>query len=295
VKYVRKNTREVEWSYHLGDINWTEVNPEWCADHYYNLPCDQWNLKECIDWSHVNDIDFKNYSSWEAMLVSIRNFNLVIEVNYTSAREKDLAIASDIVWYYRGNLSHQHNPDYLPNGNIIIVDSNNNKFIEVNRTTKEIVWEWSHPSIEWARDCDLMPDDRYLITDIDKAMIINRTTGKILHTFPRFFGGYEADYLSETNTVLIACGSSGEIFEYSLDTGEKVWSWGSNALRQITIGNVVIFILFEITWIIIAFSIQTKMKWMIIIPMLILIGLEIYVVADFYTLLTKIFVRMING
>lgn len=295
IKFVRKSSKEVEWSYKIGDINWTKVNSSWGADHYYNLPCEQWNMEECIDWSHVNDINFKNYGNWEGMMVSIRNFNLIIEVNYTRAKQRDAAVAEDIVWYYRGALAHQHNPDYLPNGNIVIVDSDNQKLIEVNKTTKEIVWEWNHPSLTWPRDCDLMPDNRYLITDVDKALIMNRTSGEILQTFSPLFGGYEADYLETTDTILVSCGTSGVIFEYDISTGEKVWKWGTNVNMQVIYSNCILFILFEGFWLLVAFQWQSKWRWGIIIPLIILIGLELYIMIAYHRILVMIFVRFING
>ncbi|NHJ46514.1 MAG: hypothetical protein FK733_01885 [Asgard group archaeon] len=295
IKFVRRSTKEVEWSYRLEDINWTQVNSSWGPNHYYNLPCNQWNLETCIDWSHLNDIDFNDYGTWEGMMISIRNFNLIIEVNYTSARFRDNATAEDIVWYYTGALSHQHNPDYLPNGNILIVDSNNQKLIEVNKTSKEIIWEWTHQSITWPRDCDLMPNNRLLLTDLDKVLIINRTSGEILREFPRIFGGYEADYLIGTNTVLVSCGSSGILIEYDCDTGEIVWRWGSNVLISIAYSNCIFIILYELTWIVTGIFMKSKWKWMLIIPLLILIGFEIYIMIAYHNLVTNIFLLAING
>jgi len=37
-------------------------------------------------------------------------------------------------------LQRQHNPDYLSSGNIIIADSENNRIIQVNYTTKNVEW-----------------------------------------------------------------------------------------------------------------------------------------------------------
>lgn len=295
IKYVRKSTKEVEWTYRLQDINWTQVNSSWGPDHLYNLPCNQWNLEECIDWSHLNDIDFKNYGSWESMLISIRNFNLIIEVNYTRASQRVTAVADDIVWYYQGDLTHQHNPDYLPNGNLLIVDSNKQKIIELNMSTMEIVWEWSHPSIIWPRDCDLMPNNRYLLTDVDKVLIINKTTGEILQTFTKIFGGYEADYLPSTDTVLVSSGSSGILLEFDCNSGEIVWKWGTDALRQISYSNLFLFLFYEIFWILIATQMKSKWRWILIIPLSLMIIFEIAIMISYYPIMTKIFVSAING
>jgi outer membrane protein assembly factor BamB len=295
IKYINKSSMEVEWEYKLEDINWTEVNSSWGPDHYYNMPCNQWNMIQCIDWSHLNDIDFKNYGSWEAMLVSIRNFDLIIEVNYTAARQRINATAEDITWYYTGKMHHQHNPDYLPNGNLIIVDSDNQKFIEVNMSTKEIVWEWTDSSIRWPRDCDLIPNDCYLITDIDRALIMNRTSGEILIEFGKIFGGYEADYITSSNTVIVSSGSSGVIIEYDANTGEIVWKWGTDVLKQIAFSNCIFLIIYESLWIFLGIFMESKNRFFLIIPLLLLIGLEVYILVDYHNLTASLFEFAING
>jgi len=295
VKFVRKSTKEVEWAYHLKDINWTLVNSTWGPNHLYNLPCEQWDLEECIDWSHLNDIDFKNYGTWESMLISIRNFNLIIEVNYTRASQRTIAVAEDIVWYYHGELTHQHNPDYLPNGNLLIVNSDKQKIIELNMTTKEVIWEWSHPSLSWPRDCDLMPNNRLLVTDVDKVLIVNITSGDIIHIFEPIFGGYEADFLPVTNTVLVSCGSAGVILEYDIESGKIVWRWGTDVLKHIVYSNMFILIFYEFLWIMIATQMKSKKRWFLIIPFGILIVLELSLIIGYYPFMVNIFVSSING
>ncbi|MFW9923177.1 MAG: YncE family protein [Candidatus Thorarchaeota archaeon] len=295
IKFVNKATKTVEWIFSLGDINWTEVNPEWGPNHLYNLPCNQWNLEQCIDWSHLNDIDFKDYGSWEAMLVSIRNFNLIIEVNYTQARTRETATAEDICWYYTGEFYHQHNPDYLPNGNLLVVDSDNQRFVELNMTTKEIVWQWTHPSISWPRDCDLIPNKRLLITDVDKVLIINITSGEILQIFTKIFGGYEADYIESSDTILVSCGSSGILLEYDCETGKIIWKWGTDVIKQITYANCIIFIIYEFMWIVITFQMKAKWRWFLIAILFLVIGFEIFLLVNYYPNMTYIFVHAING
>ncbi|GAI79789.1 unnamed protein product [marine sediment metagenome] len=60
--------KSIIWSWEPAQINWTKVNPEWDSDHYYNNP-------STYDWSHLNDVDFKQYSTWNSCLISIRNFD----------------------------------------------------------------------------------------------------------------------------------------------------------------------------------------------------------------------------
>ena len=295
--YVRKSTKEIEWVFELGDINWTAVNSSWDESHLFNNPCRQWNMETCVDWSHVNDLDFKDYGTWEGMLISIRNFNLIIEVNYTKARASSTALASDITWYYQGNLFHQHNPDYLPNGNIIIVDSDNQKFIEVNMTNNEIEWEWTHPSVTWPRDCDLMLDNCFLITDVDKVYILNRSSEEIIFTVSNTFEAYEADYIEDTVSVLISYGVTGILKEFDINTGELIWKWGSNVPKQIAYVNSIFLILIEGFWIYEILSTETRKKWIKIlktIPLALLICFHLFVMIGYHQIMVYLFTISIN-
>ncbi|MBD3353495.1 MAG: hypothetical protein GF364_18575 [Candidatus Lokiarchaeota archaeon] len=161
-------------------------------------------------WTHLNDADWINKTQYgfynDTILVSLRNFDLIVEVNYSDTKE--------IVWWYGEPCNHeylykQHNPDRLPNNNTIICDSENHKIIEINYTTKQIEWEFElefpNGQLRWARDCDDMGDGRYLITDSTNArlLIIDRETKqieKIIHS-PLLFQVYDADY---TNGKIIA-------------------------------------------------------------------------------------------
>ena len=67
----------------------------------------------------------------QAAVISIKLKYLDI---WTAARQKNWADVFDITWYFGfpGNhslLNHQHNADYLDNGNIIVADSENQRII----------------------------------------------------------------------------------------------------------------------------------------------------------------------
>ena len=134
-----------------------------------------------------------------------------------------------------------------------------------------------------------------MITDVDRVLIINRTTGQILNEFGPIFGSCEEDYLSSSNTILVSSGSSGVIKEYDINTGEIVWEWGTDVLIQIAYSNCAFLIGYEVLWILIGIFMKSKLKWVLIIPLIALIGLEIYIMAGYYDLTTKIFVASING
>ena len=160
--------KSIIWSWEPAQINWTKVNPKWDSDHYYNNP-------STYDWSHLNDVDFKQYSTWNACLISIRNFDLIVEVNYT-ADFNDPNNSDNINWWYGDYENHtllfrQHNPDYLDSGNVIISDSGNDRIIEINYTTKEVEWKLDQ-GLNWPRDADELDNRNILITDSSNSRII---------------------------------------------------------------------------------------------------------------------------
>ena len=195
------------------DINWTElaINAGWSqkALEYVQNPTG--------DWTHTNYAGWVNGTklgrSYDSILISIRNFNLILEVNYSATKE--------VIWLYGEpedfrTLNHQHNPDIRDNGNIIICDSENRRIIEVNYTTREVVWEFHldfpHGELRWARDCDDIGNGTYMITDSNNGRIffLDRET----KTITKEFGGwylaqpYEADYVSIDGKNWILVGDS---------------------------------------------------------------------------------------
>jgi hypothetical protein len=234
--------KDVVWEWKPEDIDWEDVNSAWDSDHYFNNPT-------TYDWTHLNDVDFKNYSTWTGMLVSIRNFDLVVEVNFTSARNYSEARADDIVWYYgdyqdHDLLFHQHNPEYIDNGNIMIADSENQRIIEVNYITKDVVWKYDE-GLVWSRDCDELEDDRLLITDVDRVFEINKVTKEVLWEYEgELMTAYEADRLDNGNT-LIGTGIGGIAIEVN-SNGDIVWQYGVSYPKFAAYMNGIILLLFEV-------------------------------------------------
>lgn len=190
-----------EWDPRNPDhVNWTEVavNAGWSQEalDYVQNPTG--------DWTHTNDAEWVNGSrlgrTYDSLLVSIRNFNLILEVNYTETKE--------VIWWYGepedfDTLNHQHNPDIRDNGNIIICDSENRRIIEVDYNTKEVVWEFSlsfpRGELRWARDCDDIGNGTYMVTDSNNGRIffVDRDAGVITQEFGGYYLAqpYEADYV----------------------------------------------------------------------------------------------------
>ena len=222
--------KDIVWSWEPKQINWTQVNPNWASEHYYNNPL-------VYDFSHMNDVEFKQYGVWNACLISIRNFDLVVEVNYTAEKMGPANNPTNIVWWYGdyGNYSminQQHNPDYLDNGNIIIADSQNNRIIEVNKTTKEIVWQYDE-GLRWPRDADELENNRLLITDCfnNRIIEIDKTSKEILWKYSRnTIIPYEADML-ENGNILISGDYGGKIIEVNRN-GKVVWVYGRSVVQS---------------------------------------------------------------
>ena len=241
IDYPNKNI-VYEWKPEL--INWTQVNPKWDSSHYYNQPF-------AFDWTHLNDVDFKNYSTWSALLISIRNFDLIVEVNYT-AEQISPNDPSNIVWYFGdyGNhslLNHQHNPDYLSDGNIIVSDSENNRILKVNYTTKEIYWIYQG-GLNWPRDADELENGNILITDSMNGRIIevDEDSKAIVWEFRGdLLNPYEADRLENGNT-LVGNGLGGVVYEINHD-GIEVWRYGHSYLKIMIYLNCILAVIIEST------------------------------------------------
>ncbi|MFX0061496.1 MAG: aryl-sulfate sulfotransferase [Candidatus Hermodarchaeota archaeon] len=230
IDYPNKN---IVWEWKPELINWTEVNPAWGSDHYFNT-------KTAFDWTHLNDVDFKQYETWNACLVSIRNFDLIVEINYTAESIGPSNNPANILWWYGDYENHsliymQHNPDYLENGNIIIADSTNNRILEINKTSKQVVWSYAE-GLKWPRDANVLDNGNVLITDSFNHRIIevNKDTKEIVW----FFKGdlifpYEADMLENENILFGS--ADGTVYEINKD-GIVIWRYG------VSYGKIVIYL-----------------------------------------------------
>ena len=210
------NPEQIVWEWdpkNPDHINWTKlaITAGWSqkALNYVQNPKG--------DWTHTNDAEWVNGTkfgrTYDSLLISIRNFNLILEVNYSDTR--------DVIWWYGEpenyrTLNHQHNPDIRDNGNIIICDSENRRIIEVDYNTKEIVWrfrlDFPFGELRWARDCDDIGNGTYMITDSNNGRIffVDREEGKIIKEFGGWYLAqpYEADYIEIDGKHWILVGDS---------------------------------------------------------------------------------------
>ncbi len=221
--------KDIVWEWNAREINWEKINPDWGSEHYYNNPIN-------FAFTHINDVDYKLYDNYSACLISIREFNLIVEVNYTAEKTDRENDPDNIIWYYgdyedKTLLNHQHNPDYLDNGNILIADSGNNRVIEVDYKEKEVVWEY-HEGLHWPRDADDLGDGTILITDAQNNRIIKIDKEKktVLWSHETdLIIPYEADQLDD-DVILVGNGHAGTVLEIKSNGAEKVL-YGTDFLK----------------------------------------------------------------
>ncbi len=218
--------KNIIWSWNatnVSDINWTKfANDRGWSD----FPFFESSNLILGPWAYVNDVDFINGSkfgrNYDSLLLSLRNLDLVIEINYSDSKE--------IVWWYgQPNnstlLNHQHEPDRIDNGNTIICDSENNRVIEINSTTKEIVWElklkFPYGKFRWVRDCDDIGNGLRLITDSgnNRLLIFDTKSRKIIKEIrnPWLSTPYEADLL-DNGQILVGNMMGGNILFIDYDS-----------------------------------------------------------------------------
>jgi len=177
-----------------GSVTWS-----WNASARYDPPADPTRT----DWLHINDADRIAEGRY---LVSVRNANQllvlqrgegVVEVINRDPGPDDGRIRGD-----PDVLDHQHNPQWLGDGAVLVADSENHRVVELHRTD-EGTWEpaWTltaagGTALDWPRDADRLPDGTTLVTDTRNArVVLVDETGRLLasHRFDYRTLPYEAD------------------------------------------------------------------------------------------------------
>ncbi len=112
-------------------------------------------------WTHTNAVSrLENGNT----LISLRNFNFVVEVDPQGAVVRKIG---------EGILRHQHDPEVLPGGNILVADhSRLQRAIEIDSGTGNIVWEFivRDPQNWPVRDVNRLPNGNTLITGTTKII-----------------------------------------------------------------------------------------------------------------------------
>ena len=103
-------------------------------------------------------------------LISIRNFDLLVEVDPSG----------EIVWSLAGNVKDPHDPEVLPNGNILVSGKvgHGKKSMEITRDGR-VVWRYERPDFQVLRYNHVLPNGNIIMTSQTKIVEINRS-GDIL-------------------------------------------------------------------------------------------------------------------
>lgn len=142
-----------------GDVQVKEVDPKgkvvwtWRAKADF----DKAPYKDADEggWTHANAVTrLKNGNT----LISPRNFNCLVEVD-TEGKVVDI-IGEEF-------LIHQHDPEVLPNGNILVANHGKPHAVEeIDAKTKKVIWRFAMPDRKtWpVRDANRLPNGNTLIT-----------------------------------------------------------------------------------------------------------------------------------
>lgn len=194
-----------------GEVTW-----QWNASEFYDTPNDATKT----DWLHINDVDRIANGKF---LISVRNANqlVIVERNrgVIEVINKDDDESNDASCGKRGQLSdsdgdsefrcgdptvinHQHNPQWLGDGAVLVADSDNDRIVELHRTDNgswEPVWILNSAggvSFDWPRDADRLPNGNTLITDtLNKRLVEVTDSGEVVWSVQTERIPYEADRL----------------------------------------------------------------------------------------------------
>jgi len=155
-----------------GEVTW-----EWEASTRYAAPDDPTKT----DWLHINDVDRIGDGRF---LVSVRNANQLIVLERGEGvvevinEDRDDDTDDDGLVGDPDVLYHQHNPQWLGDGAVLVADSENHRVVELHRNENG-VWEpvWvlegaAGQQFNWPRDADRLPNGNTLITDTRNARLV---------------------------------------------------------------------------------------------------------------------------
>ncbi|MFB6297459.1 MAG: hypothetical protein ABEH56_02945 [Salinirussus sp.] len=188
---------------------------QWNASSFYEAPPDPTR----VDWLHLNDVDVIGEGRY---LVSVRNANqlLIVErgagvqevINADPPGSDDDSCLENSGFADRdgdddvrcgdpGVLDHQHNPQWLGPGAVLVADSDNNRAVELHERDGRWrpVWQVSElagVTMDWPRDADRLPNGNTLITDTFNRRVVEISpNGSVVWGIRTELIPYEADRL----------------------------------------------------------------------------------------------------
>ncbi|TQQ78447.1 hypothetical protein EGH24_14645 [Halonotius terrestris] len=200
-----------------GEVTW-----QWNASSFYDAPQDP----TTTDWLHINDVDVISTGRY---LVSVRNANQlliikrgegvvdVINEDTTDSNDANCRKTSQLTDYDGDGdircgdpdvLNHQHNPQWLGDGAVLVADSENDRVVELHRTENgswEPAWTLDRAgdiAFNWPRDADRLPNGNTLITDtLNRRLVEVNESGKVVWSVQTERIPYEADRLPVGESV----------------------------------------------------------------------------------------------
>ncbi|MFB6154835.1 MAG: aryl-sulfate sulfotransferase [Haloferacaceae archaeon] len=161
-------------------------------------------------------------------------------------------------WSERFDIEDTHDVDMLDNGDLLVANMrqwngnasrSDDRVFVYNRTTDEVVWEWSfrkhfpndtdggmNPDWTHVNDVEAVGNDTFLVSarNFDQVLLVNRTTKEIEWRLGRddAYGTlneqHNPDYLVSENgtpTILVADSENDRVVEYARRDGEWVQTW----------------------------------------------------------------------
>lgn len=139
--------------------------------------------------THLNDVEVitkewaHHHPGIQAgdVMVSLRNMSTLVIIDRVSKKVK---------WSINGPFMRQHDPDLLPNGNILLFDNwgamdsgGHSRIIELNPVTQQIVWEYGGPKeaplySEIRGGQQLLPNGNVLISESTGGRLLEVNRGK---------------------------------------------------------------------------------------------------------------------
>jgi hypothetical protein len=151
-----KDDAQVKEVNSAGEIVWS-----WYAKDNFNVP--PYDNVSDQGWTHANAVTRLSNGN---TLISLRNFNLTVEVNP----------AGQVVWSYDwsifGSDTDPHEPEITADNHIVIALQNDSPYavVEIDRATGENVWFYENSSLRTTRDADRLPNGNTLLVTVNTAV-----------------------------------------------------------------------------------------------------------------------------
>ncbi|MFB6073876.1 MAG: arylsulfotransferase family protein [Haloarculaceae archaeon] len=193
---------------------------QWNASSFYEAPPDPTRR----DWLHINDVDPLGDGRF---LVSVRNANqlLVLQrgegvvqvINADPGGSDSSCLRSGQLYDASGDgdvrcgdptlIDHQHDPQWLGDGAVLVADSDNNRVVELHRENGTWHQAWVSTGANdihysWPRDADRLPNGHTLVTDSLNDRVVEVTeSGQAVWSATTDENPYDAERLPHGEQV----------------------------------------------------------------------------------------------